>query len=188
MIILYIAKLFILQDKKEYFFKEYLNNHDFNYVLDLLIRNNLITFDLLKYMSDYYNNPIISVNNAKRLVDKKFLNMYKLPEYMYKSNEYLEKIFYQRSYNYSEKYQIVDVLIRYDVLNETMINNILGRSEIEDSYNPKLYSEEKYTKVLAHLNSSNGYHFKSSGITNEVVDILFEKGIKYISKYSDKYK
>ena len=67
----------------------------------------------------------------------------------------------------------------YNTLNDKLLKAIIGTIEIDDNYNIEIYSNIKYTKVLATLSYYNGYHFKSSGINDEVVDILYSNGFCY---------
>lgn len=163
--------------------KDFLDKHSLNYVLDLLIRNNKIDSNTLDIICNYYNDKISS-NNANRLINMNLLDITNLPDYMYKEDVYLQSIF-NKKLNLDIKYKLIDILINYDTLTEYYIRNIIGTNEIDDNYNTKIYSDIKYTKVLANINCLNGYHFKKSGINNEVVDILLNKNIKYNKKYDE---
>ncbi len=163
--------------------KEYLDSHDINFILNLLLVNNSFLSNTFNYITSYYNQRI-NIEISKRLVNKGVLKLTDLPDYMYKDESYINYLFDNLYLKLEDKYKIIDKFLKYDTLNDKIIKSIIGTSEIDNNYNIEIYSNIKYTKVLGLLNYRNGYHFKSSGINDEVVDILCDKGIEFNSNSS----
>ena len=168
--------------------KEYLDSHDINFILNLLLVNNYFQSNTFNYITSYYNQKI-DVEISKKLVNKGILKLTDLPNYMYKDESYINYLFDNLYLKLEDKYKIIDKFLKYDTLNDKVIKSIIGTSEIDNNYNIEIYSNIKYTKVLATLNYRNGYHFKSSGINDEVVDILCTNGIEFNNNINcDLYK
>ena len=145
MIILYIAKLFILQDKKEYFLKEYLKNENNNRWKDSILSQN--------EKEELY--PIEEYENSKNLL---FNIWYKINnDINFVKDSEIEDIYYMINFAYNE----MSKKIKDEQLDSSQL--LIKINEFSESFNFDVSTKEKLNKLfkkISDLNFFNGENIK----------------------------
>ena len=164
-------------------FYSFLDEHDINYVIDLLLRTKFDK-EIFNYIVNYYNERI-SIENTVRLIRNNKLSINDLLNYMYSDNKYVSAVIDSNLIS-SDKYKFEFINKAYIAggLKPQNLEKLFRFYSINSTLNEGLLSDVEYTKVLAN-NCENGYYFKSAGINVEVVDILLKSNIRYDKKYDD---
>jgi len=140
MIILYIAKLFILQNKKEYFFKEYLNNEENNRWKDSILSNN--------ENAEFYS--IEDFENSKNLLFNIWSNINNNVNFL--KNLEIENVYYLINFAYNE----MSKKMRDDIISESQL--LKKSNEFNESLNFDISTKEKLNKLFKIISDSKFFN------------------------------
>ena len=140
MIILYIAKLFILQDKKEYFLKDYLKDEERNKWKDSILSKN--------ENAEFY--PIEDFENSKNLLFNIWSNINNNINFL--KNLEIENVYYLINFAYNE----ISKKIKDDIISDSQLLKKLN--EFNESLNFDISTKEKLNKLFKKISDSNYFN------------------------------
>ena len=140
MIILYIAKLFILQDKKEFFLKEYLKDENNNRWKDSILSQN--------EKEELY--PIEDYENSKNLLFYVWSNINNNVNFL--KNLEIEEVFYMINFAYNE----MSKKVQDDMIKASQL--LIKLNEFNESFNFDISTKEKLNKLFKKISDLNFFN------------------------------